>query len=248
MPDPFAIFRFNPRLPQAKLEIGLGSTENHYFTNMQIYVHCNNQQLGPFTEDEVKAKLAAGAISLQDHVWWQGHADWMPLGQSPLAANLSPAGSDSSGQRTSGLAIASLICGCFLCCGFFAALPAIVLGHISLSEIKRNPLVKGRGLALAGLILGYIGLISFVFVAIFYFMKIYENHMDFGKVQSSVITTEETATSSDVATNHALPAATNSDQMTNSQDQNVPATNAPDTGTNASPAGTSTNAMPAPNP
>jgi hypothetical protein len=53
---------------------------------MQIYIHRDNQQLGPFTEAEVKAQLASGAISLQDHVWWQGQANWIPLGQSPLLA------------------------------------------------------------------------------------------------------------------------------------------------------------------
>ena len=58
---------------------------------MQLYVNRNNQQLGPFTEAEVKAKLASGELSLLDHVWWPGQATWMPLGQSPYGGVVPPA-------------------------------------------------------------------------------------------------------------------------------------------------------------
>jgi type IV pilus assembly protein PilA len=60
--------------------------------------------------------------------------------------------------RTSGKAIGSLISG-FLFFIFPAAIVAVVLGHISLSEINRGRgRVRGRGMAIAGLILGYIGI------------------------------------------------------------------------------------------
>ena len=56
---------------------------------------------------------------------------------------------------TSGKAIASLVCGLL----FFVPLlfiVAIVLGHLALSEIKRSAgRLKGEGLAIAGLVLGY---------------------------------------------------------------------------------------------
>jgi len=59
---------------------------------------------------------------------------------------------------TSGKAIASLICGVF----FFmlpASIAAVVLGHLSLSEIKKSAgRIQGQGLATAGLVLGYLGL------------------------------------------------------------------------------------------
>lgn len=60
--------------------------------------------------------------------------------------------------RTSGKAIASLVCGIFT---FFfpASIAAIILGHISLSEIRRSAgRLGGRGLATTGLVLGYLGL------------------------------------------------------------------------------------------
>ncbi|MEI7914223.1 MAG: peptidylprolyl isomerase [Mycobacteriaceae bacterium] len=51
--------------------------------------------------------------------------------------------------RTNALAIASLVC------GFLFAPLAIVFGHISLSQIKKSG-EDGRGLAIAGLVMGYI--------------------------------------------------------------------------------------------
>jgi len=59
---------------------------------------------------------------------------------------------------TSGKAIASLVCGIFT---FFlpASIAAIILGHISLSDIRNSAgRIGGRGIAIAGLVLGYLGL------------------------------------------------------------------------------------------
>ncbi len=61
-------------------------------------------------------------------------------------------------QQTDGKAIASLILGFF----FFllpAAIVAVILGHMSLSEIRKSAgRLKGEGLAIGGLVLGYMGL------------------------------------------------------------------------------------------
>jgi len=58
----------------------------------------------------------------------------------------------------SGKAIASLVCGIFT---FFlpASIAAIILGHISLSDIRNSAgRIGGKGIAIAGLVLGYLGL------------------------------------------------------------------------------------------
>lgn len=60
--------------------------------------------------------------------------------------------------RTSGKAIASLICGILF---FFlpSAIVAVIMGHLSLSDIRRSAgRLGGRGMAIAGLVLGYLGL------------------------------------------------------------------------------------------
>ncbi len=59
---------------------------------------------------------------------------------------------------TSGKAIASLICGIFTL--FLpSSIAAIILGHLSLSDIRKSAgRLGGRGVAIAGLVLGYAGL------------------------------------------------------------------------------------------
>ena len=61
--------------------------------------------------------------------------------------------------RTSGLAIASLVLSLVLPIG---CIPAIVCGHIALRRIEKVPALRGRGLALAGLIIGYVILGFFI--------------------------------------------------------------------------------------
>ena len=79
---------------------------------------------------------------------------------SGSAAVAGPSGtpSVSFAQQTSGKAIASLILG-LLSFTFLAAIPAVVLGHMALSDIKKSAYrIKGKGVAVAGLVLGYLGI------------------------------------------------------------------------------------------
>lgn len=71
-------------------------------------------------------------------------------------------------RRTNGLAIASLACSIFglFCC--VTALPGVILGHIATSQIKRTG-EDGKGLALAGLIIGYAAM---AIVAIFFVLAL----------------------------------------------------------------------------
>ncbi len=69
-------------------------------------------------------------------------------------------------QETSGKAIGSLVCGLFF---FFlpVTIVAIILGHLSLVDIKRSAgRLKGQGLAIAGLVLGYMGVVFVPFILI----------------------------------------------------------------------------------
>lgn len=63
--------------------------------------------------------------------------------------------------RTSGLAIASLVLG-LLWIGWLGSLLAIIFGHQARTEIRRSGgQVGGDGMAVAGLVLGYIGASTF---------------------------------------------------------------------------------------
>ncbi|HEX6311414.1 MAG TPA: DUF4190 domain-containing protein [Acidimicrobiia bacterium] len=80
-----------------------------------------------------------------------------PSGQAPSAAwQPPPAYAAPAGSKTSGLAIASLVTGILFC---FAVTPivAVVLGHLALDQIRDSEgTITGRGLAIAGVTLGWI--------------------------------------------------------------------------------------------
>jgi type IV pilus assembly protein PilA len=60
--------------------------------------------------------------------------------------------------QTSGKAIASFVCGLFLF-AFPMSILAIIFGHLAVSEIRKSAgRLKGEGMAIAGLVLGYVGL------------------------------------------------------------------------------------------
>lgn len=70
-------------------------------------------------------------------------------------------------SQTNGLAIAALVCGvCQVFLWFLAAIPAVVLGHMARKQIRQTG-EQGDGMALAGMILGYIGVaLTVLFVII----------------------------------------------------------------------------------
>ena len=59
-------------------------------------------------------------------------------------------------QSTNALAIAALVCGVVQFVTGLTFIPAIILGHMARGQIRRTG-EQGGGLALAGLILGYVG-------------------------------------------------------------------------------------------
>lgn len=78
--------------------------------------------------------------------------------QQPYAA---PQPAYAPAPPTNTLAIIALIG------SFFISLVGVICGHIALKQIARTG-EGGRGLALAGLIIGYVGIAIWVFVIIFY--------------------------------------------------------------------------------
>lgn len=62
-------------------------------------------------------------------------------------------------KQTAGIALASLILGILglILLGPLGSIPAVICGHIGLSNIKKNPdTLQGDGLAIAGLVMGYL--------------------------------------------------------------------------------------------
>ena len=143
---------------------------------MQIHIARDGKQLGIFSLEEVNRQLAAGTLSLSDQAWYEGAAGWAALSTVPGAGAAAPGSASQVSpavasvvpatvtpqRKTELLAVLSLIfsvLGLFgFCCGLFLAggIAGIVCGHIALSRIKANPELEGHGLALTGLIIGYL--------------------------------------------------------------------------------------------
>ncbi len=72
-------------------------------------------------------------------------------------------------QRTSGLAIASMVCGILSLVffwvplfGFLLGIIAIIFGAVAIRQIGREPNLGGRGMAIAGLVCGIVGVAGWV--------------------------------------------------------------------------------------
>lgn len=158
----------------------------------------NGQQNGPVDDAGIRQAMAAGQLNPQTLVWREGMPNWLPLAQVPELFSPDPAafppGSPypppyaggyappygSMAPPTSGLAIASMVCGivapCLCYFAIVAAIPAVICGHLAMARIRENPLTLGRGMALAGLILGYIFIALTIFVVAAGAFAIISNH------------------------------------------------------------------------
>lgn len=148
----------------------------------EYYLQINGNQQGPYTRDELLKRREAGHLPADCHAWTDGMAEWRPLQDvlpeamppapsrpavpssavvgavyEPLARPRRPAPAGAE-KTTSKMAITSLVLGILgLFLSFLVSIPAIVLGHMARSRIKRSQgAVGGSGMAKTGLILGYI--------------------------------------------------------------------------------------------
>jgi len=149
---------------------------------MEIHIARDGQSFGPFSPDEVRRQLGAGTLLPTDLAWAEGAKSWVPLsslsGLAPTAVSVprspasptvvavrpAPVGDTAAAgsPRTSGAAVASLICGVlsvsFLPI-FLTALAAVICGHVARSGIRKSGGGRtGEGMALAGLVTGYFGI------------------------------------------------------------------------------------------
>ncbi|PAW69937.1 MAG: hypothetical protein B9S38_08790 [Verrucomicrobiia bacterium Tous-C4TDCM] len=150
----------------------------------QWYYGSSAGQHGPVDENELRAMIASGGVGPLTLVWREGMSDWMPLQNVPdfgiqqPAPYLPPYGGPlgyypGAPVPNSGLAIASMVCGIagYLTCYFVGILgiPAVICGHMALNRINSSPVpVAGRGMAIAGLILGYLGILITVGTILFF--------------------------------------------------------------------------------
>ena len=131
---------------------------------------------GPLTSPDAGSQVARYRaemrLSPDGHHWWDGTTWQVSDRVAPPLVTRSPDGRfwwDGERWRavmaarsgvTNGYAIASLVMG-ILWIFWIGSVLAIVFGHIALGQVERWG-ESGRGLAIAGLVLGYVGLGFFI--------------------------------------------------------------------------------------
>lgn len=138
-------------------------------------------EYGPVSAEALRQWIAEGRANAQTLIQAAGATEFKPLAQFPefqqalaaAAAGRPPAAAPAAipGDGTpenKSLAVTSLVLGIL---SFFlfllSAIPAIITGHMALSRIRREPArYSGRGLATAGLVLGYLNIAMIPVIAI----------------------------------------------------------------------------------
>ena len=120
---------------------------------------------GRLSKDEYDARLAS-ALSARTYTDLDQVLADLPAGQALVADPAARVPVVTPVAGTNGLAIASLACGLAqFIVGPLGTIPAIALGHMARSQIKRTG-EQGAGLALAGLALGWGAVILAVIVIV----------------------------------------------------------------------------------
>lgn len=133
------------------------------------YYVLNDEEYGPVDFGQLQLLVATRTISPEDYVWTDVLPDWVPAGSlpdlygpptaPPVAAPAPAPPLDAGPTQTCGMAVASFVLGLLGATALFVigSVLAIVFGHVALRQIEnsRNTLA-GRGMAIAGLILGYV--------------------------------------------------------------------------------------------
>ena len=175
---------------------------------MEWYYAKKGKREGPVSGAALKSMIASGEIASTDLVWREGMADWKPAAAindfesagvvEPAGIVASPGGSQipqggvpqpvagsayarASAPALNGMAIASMVLGII---GVFGAailtsVPAIIFGHIARRQIRNTEGREGgEGMALAGLILGYVVTVLSALVIVFIIVRVaqFENY------------------------------------------------------------------------
>lgn len=139
----------------------------------------DQREYGPVSVEELRRWIIEGRLHANSLVRPEGAAEWKPLSSFPeLAALLSAAPApfaagapgtlpvqQSNSMATLGLALS---CVSLVCCGCGGVLGilGIVFSCIGLSQSNRDPAQTGRGVAIAGLVIGIISILGNI-VALF---------------------------------------------------------------------------------
>lgn len=161
---------------------------------MNILVHREGRQVGPYSIDEVRARVGTGELFPTDLAWVEGSPEWVPLStilsggvgaESPtLSGSYPPPGYVLWQPQSTELATTSLVLGILSisCFSLLTGIPAIICGHLARSRVQSAPdRFGGAGRALAGLIMGYVTLLPVLAAIIATVFGVFEKRSESAK-------------------------------------------------------------------
>jgi hypothetical protein len=136
---------------------------------MYRIIGADHREYGPVSADQIRQWIQEGRVNTATLCQAEGVPGWRPIatfpefGVPPHAAPPPTPPHVHAGAVTNTNAVWGFVCGLlsvFCCCaGPFVGAVGIILSSIALSQLNRNPMQKGRGFAIAGLILSIVGVI-----------------------------------------------------------------------------------------
>ncbi len=137
----------------------------------------DNKEYGPVPAEQLRQWIIERRLNAQSLAQAEGATSWKPLSLFPefsatlASAPLPPVGPGmprpahvpSAGKNQ--MAVWSLVCGCvgFACCQA-VSIAGLVMGIVALGQLQSNSQQEGRGMAIAGIVLSCLGLVTAVVV------------------------------------------------------------------------------------
>ena len=111
---------------------------------MNIYIHKNDEQIGPFNDDQLSDGIRTGQFTLDDLAWIEGQAEWVPLRnlwQIPQTFTLVPKNANGTNnflmKQAVVIGITIIIC-IFIVPNIFNYISAMLMLNSEMSEAKVN--------------------------------------------------------------------------------------------------------------
>ncbi len=132
----------------------------------------NGVRHGPVDDPQLLELVQTQRLLPSTLIWREGMPGWRSLAEVQAEGGIirtSPSPYYPVGMvvPTSGMAVASLVLGILglITCTILPGIPGVVFGHMALHSIKHSPTpVGGRGMAIAGLITGYLSVLCILAV------------------------------------------------------------------------------------
>jgi hypothetical protein len=143
---------------------------------MYRIIGVDHREYGPVSADQVRQWMKEGRLNGTTLMQAEGVAGWRPLATFPefgvpphtapatphappsYAPVTAPATAPTNGNAITGLIFGILSVTC-VCAGLPIGAIGIVFSCIALSQLNHNPGQKGKGMAIAGLVLSVIGVL-----------------------------------------------------------------------------------------